>query len=83
MNTGIRHRLINTFANNKFWCGCQTSQVRSTARQEFRNSKGVNEAKPNPFAIYQFAVDAGRQVLEVDSYGEEVSYEANCNENQT
>jgi ABC-type proline/glycine betaine transport system ATPase subunit len=24
----------------------------------------------------------GRQVLEVDSYGEEVSYEANCNENQ-
>jgi hypothetical protein len=57
--------------------------VRSTARQEFRNSKGVNEAKPNPFAIYQFAVDAGRQVLDVDSYGEEVSYEANCNENQT
>jgi hypothetical protein len=54
-------------------------------RQQDKNleiAKGFMRRSRIPLLFINSQLMSGRQVLEVDSYGEEVSYEANCNENQ-
>jgi hypothetical protein len=54
-------------------------------RQQDKNleiAKGLMRRSRIPLLFINSQLMSGRQVLDVYSYGEEVSYEANCNENQ-